>query len=85
MQEERDELVRRMEEQKAITQEITSDLTRQYKDMQANLELQIGDLEEENSALLQDISTKQGEMDTVLEERNQARAERDKVVGGMKG
>ena len=42
---ERDEMVRRMEEQKAITQEITSDLTRQYKDMQANLELQIGDLE----------------------------------------
>ena len=84
MQEERDEMVRRMEEQKAITQEITSDLTRQYKDMQANLELQIGDLEEENSALLQDISTKQGEMDTVLEERNQARAERDKVVGEMK-
>ena len=84
MQEERDEMVRRMEEQKAITQEITSDLTRQYKDMQANLELQIGDLEEENSALLQDISTKEGEMDTILEERNQARAERDKVVGEMK-
>ena len=41
-------------------------------------------MEEENSALLQDISTKQGEMDTVLEERNQARAERDKVVGEMK-